>query len=109
MKALIRFVIAGLCAAGATEAGAQVIPVTVPVVKGHVQSPGGIPLPDAEIKVEGMKSGVRSDANGAFTLANVPQGSLTISVRRIGYLPAVTEFEIPVENDSLIVTLVPMR
>src|SRR5471030_1212353 len=112
MKARIRLVIAALCVvffSGAMRAGAQETPVLVPLVKGHVQSPAGLPLADAEVTVNGMRTILRTDAKGSFSIANVPQGSLTVSVRRIGYLPAVAEFEIPVENDSLIVTLVPMR
>jgi hypothetical protein len=102
-------VIATLLVAGAARVGAQESPVLVPLVKGHVQSPAGIPLADAEVTVNGMRNVLHTDAKGGFSIANVPQGALTVSVRRIGYLPAVSEFEIPVENDSLIVTLVPMR
>ena len=110
MKAMIRLAVAVLCAAFATRAGAQETPAIVPLVKGHVQSPAGIPLPNAEVKVEGMAGSIRTDAKGSFSLANVPKGALMVSVRRIGYLPAVAEFEIPIEaGDSLMVTLVPMR
>src|SRR5579864_7785445 len=102
MKAMVRLVIATLCAAALTPLRAQQTTVIVPVVKGYVQSPGGIPLPDAEVTVNGMRTILHTNAQGAFTIANVPQGALTVSVRRIGYLPAVTEFDIPVENDSLL-------
>src|SRR5665213_4037876 len=108
-KILRRFALMNLCAGGFTQARTQVISVIVPVVKGHVQSPGGIPLANAEITADGIKGTIRTDALGGFSLSNVTQGALTLTVRRIGYLPAVQEFEIPVQNDSLIVTLVPMR
>lgn len=109
MKAMFRLLVATLCIAAAKRAGAQETTVIVPVVKGYVQSPGGVPLPGAEVTVNGMRNVLHTDAKGGFSIANVPQGALTVSVRRIGYLPAVSEFDIPVENDSLIVTLVPMR
>jgi hypothetical protein len=109
MKAMIRLAIATLFVAAASRAGAQQPTAVIPPLRGHVQSPEGRPLADAEVRVEGVKGSARSDALGLFSLPNVPKGIQTISIRRIGYLPAVAVVEISPGNDSLIVTLVPMH
>ena len=110
MKAIIRMAIATVCVAVATVAGAQQTAAIIPLVTGRVQSPAGIPLANAEVKAEGIKNPVRTDARGEFFFPNVPSGPLTLSVRRIGFLPAVAEFDITSQtSDSLFVTLVPMR
>ena len=119
MKSLVRSAIAtvclaalclaALCVAAASRAGAQQPAIAIPPLRGHVQSPEGRPLADAEVKVEGVKGSARSDVQGLFSLPNVPKGMQTISVRRIGYLPAIAIIDVLPANDSLIVILVPMH
>jgi hypothetical protein len=72
-----------------------------------VQSPAGLPLPEAEVTVEGVNGSVRSDARGMFSVPNVSRGIRTIGVRLIGYLPAVATVGMPQGSDTLFVTLVP--
>jgi TonB-dependent SusC/RagA subfamily outer membrane receptor len=44
-------------------------------------------LPDAQITINGTRIGALSGPNGEYTLAAVPAGQRTITVRRIGYQP----------------------
>ena len=46
----------------------------------------GQPLPGVSIKITGAKTGVQTDADGAYTL-NVPGGSTTVVFSFIGYRP----------------------
>ena len=45
------------------------------------------PLPDAQVVISGTTSGASTGLNGEYTIANVPAGERTVSVRRIGYTP----------------------
>lgn len=108
MKSMLRWAAATtLCVVFASRAGAQQPAAVVPPLRGHVLSVAGFPIADAEVRVEGVKASVRSDAQGAFLVPNVSKGIHEISVRRLGYLPAVTSVGIPQANDSLTVILVP--
>jgi hypothetical protein len=109
LKPIIRCAIAVLCVVFASLAGAQQPANATPPLRGHVRSAGGQPLPDAEVNVDGARSSVRTDATGAFSVPNLSKGIHTISVRRIGYLPAAVEIETPQANDALTFTLVPSR
>jgi hypothetical protein len=91
----------------AAMAGAQQPVVVVPPLRGHVTTPGGNPVPDAEVRVEGGKAIVRTDAQGLFTIPDISKGIITVTVRHIGYLPATASVEFPAMNDSLTVQLVP--
>jgi len=93
----------------ASLAGAQQPANATPPLRGHVRSAGGQPLPDAEVNVDGARSSVHTDAQGGFSVPNLSKGIHTISVRRIGYLPAAVEIETPQANDALTLTLVPSR
>lgn len=107
MIGVIRRVIAVLCVAAGSRGQAQQPAVQHPPLRGQVQSPAGLPLPDAEVTVDGIKGSARSDAQGMFSIPNVSKGIRTIGVRRIGYLPAVATVAMPQGNDTLFVTLVP--
>src|ERR1035437_9899476 len=88
MKSLVRSAIAtvcvtalclaALCLATASRAGAQQLAVAIPPLRGHVHSPEGRPLVDAEVRVEGVKGSARSDVQGLFSLPNVTKGIQTI-------------------------------
>ena len=54
----------------------------------------GEPLVSAEVFVEGTAIGLITDANGRFTLLNVPAGPQTIVARRLGYLDAQSEITV---------------
>lgn len=55
-------------------------------VSGIVRGDGGRPLGDVEIRVVNARPMVRTDADGRFTLHNLPAGTQLLAVRRIGYL-----------------------
>lgn len=63
-------------------------------IAGTVSGPAGQPLADAQVAVAGQRAlGVRTGADGRFTLAGVPVGAHELRVVRIGYqsrtLPAI--------------------
>jgi len=105
----MRSAIAIVCVLSPLLAPAQQPDVVVPPLKGNVRSVGGFPLADAEVSVEGITASVRTDARGDFSVANVPRGIHAISVRRIGYLPAVAEVDVPQNGKALTLVLVPAR
>ena len=110
MKTLSRIGIALLLASVASRAEAQQPAIVLPPLIGHVQAIDGTPIAEAEVKVVDVRSGAgRSDTRGAFSIANVPKGIHTLSVRRLGYLPATATVELPQKNDSLTIVLVPTR
>ena len=43
------------------------------------------PVPGATISIEGTRLGALSSPTGAFRVINIPPGTYTISVRRLGY------------------------
>ena len=106
MNAMTRWAIAVLLVASGSRGEAQQ-PAVLHPLRGQVQSPAGLPLPDATVTVDGVKGSVRSDAQGMFSFRNVSKGIRTIGVRRIGFLPAVATVTVPQGNDTLFVTLVP--
>jgi hypothetical protein len=56
-------------------------------IHGVVHDPHNAPLAGATVDVDGVEASVRTDANGRFTILNVPTGSRTIEVRAIGLAP----------------------
>ena len=55
-------------------------------VSGVVRGDGGRPLADVEIRVVNARPSTRTDAEGRFTLNNLPAGTQLLAARRIGYL-----------------------
>jgi len=69
-------------------------------VTGKVTDPSGSPIPNASIRIKGVKSGTSADANGVFKLKAPSNGVLIIS--GVGYETT----EIPINNrTSLIVSI----
>lgn len=62
-------------------------------VLGEVVSLTGEPVKDARVNLNGASASVVSNDTGVFVLPNLPGGSQTLIVRRLGYLPK----RIPVE------------
>jgi hypothetical protein len=61
---------------------------TTGTIRGRVvDAASGRPLPDAQVAVEGTRLGAMTSAAGEFTVAAVPAGPRTVTVRRIGYQP----------------------
>lgn len=80
-----------LCTTLATPALAQ----TTGTIRGRVVESGSQrPLAEAQIGVAGTQLGAATGPNGEFTLANVPAGARTVTVRRIGYLPTSRAVEV---------------
>ena len=67
-------------------AGAQA-PATGRIVGRILDAASGAGLTDAGVQVVGTTTGTMSGVDGRFTLANVPAGTVTLVVRRIGYAP----------------------
>lgn len=67
-------------------AGAQA-PTTGRIVGRILDAASGAGLSDAGVQVVGTPIGTMSGVDGRFTIANVPAGTVTIMVRRIGYAP----------------------
>ncbi|MEO5579267.1 MAG: TonB-dependent receptor plug domain-containing protein, partial [Gemmatimonadaceae bacterium] len=82
----IRSVVAALALMlSSTPAIAQTRTVTGTVTDAQ----SGEPLVGARVSVRGSTASVITGSSGGFTLANVPPGAVTISVRRIGYQPGI--------------------
>jgi hypothetical protein len=73
-----------------SDAGGQAATVTV---LGFVTDTATIPVPAAEVVVEGTPLGTRTDEKGAFRLAGLRPGKLTITVRRLGFIGRSDRFE----------------
>jgi hypothetical protein len=63
-------------------------------LSGVVRGVGGLPLADAQLRVQGAAPTARSDARGRFALGDLPAGSQVLEVRRIGYLIAQQPVEL---------------
>lgn len=60
---------------------------------GVVRGPGG-PIPSAEVRVRGARSSGATDAQGNYTLRDLPAGTRELEVRRIGYELAEASVEL---------------
>lgn len=71
----------GLCLALLfTVAAAQTGSIT-----GSVTDEAGAPLPGANVTVEGTQLGASTDADGDYSVSNVPSGTYTVTASFIGY------------------------
>ncbi|MDO3626627.1 TonB family protein [Mucilaginibacter sp. BT774] len=82
--------------------GVRVNPNDNYTVTGTVVGDGGLPLTGATVKVQGRNFGAVTDANGRFTLQDVPKGQ-TISVNYIGY----SGKKVKADQDSMRISLDP--
>jgi TonB family protein len=74
-------------------------------VSGTVRDSSGAGITGAEITVPGTALRAYTNDQGGFRLTNVPAGSITIAVRRLGFLPATTSVAI-VSNEAAVVSVV---
>src|SRR5262245_81094 len=82
-----RFCVAAfLVAACVSSLGAQTLP-TGRIVGRVIDVATGQGISDAGIHVVGTTLGVQSGVDGRFSLSKVTAGTVTIQVRRIGYVP----------------------
>jgi hypothetical protein len=82
--------------------GVSVNPDDNYTVTGKVVGDDGAPLTGATVRVQGRNFGVVTDANGKFTLQDVPKGQ-TLSVNYIGY----SGKKVKAEQDSMRISLNP--
>lgn len=68
------------------NAGAQT-PTTGRIVGRVLDAASGTGLADAGVQIVGTTIGTMSGVDGRFTIGNVPAGTVTLQVRRIGYAP----------------------
>ena len=54
-------------------------------IKGNVITESGIALEAANVAIEGTTKGASTDANGAFTIANIPSGTYNLLISSVGY------------------------
>lgn len=81
------------------------------VVAGVVTDSAGAPVFGAEISLTGVASRALTDESGAFHFGDVPVGTATISVRRMGFAPYTMPVSIREANarvENLHVTLSPL-
>src|SRR5688572_25969330 len=64
------------------------VPSRVGTLTGHVlEAKTGQPLSEAGVQLVGTTRGAQTGIDGRFRFANLPTGTYTIQVRRVGYQP----------------------
>src|ERR1051325_2430497 len=82
----IRFALQALAFAAVLSAPLRAQQTPTGRIIGRVIDAGtGQGIPDAGVQVVGTTIGVQSGLDGRFTLNNVPAGTVTIQVRRLGF------------------------
>jgi hypothetical protein len=77
-------------------------------IHGIVRDPRKTPFVGATINVDGVTTEVKTDANGRFTMLNVPTGSRTIGVRGLGYAPQLQSIAVlEKQNDEIQIDMTP--
>ena len=74
-------------AAGAVPAAAAAL--DPPSISGRVTDAGGQPVDQVSVRVIELRRMARTGSDGRFTIAEVPQGTYTVSFAVIGYAPRV--------------------
>lgn len=87
---------ASLCAQNTTSHG---------TVAGVVRDSSGGGIGGAEINIAGTPLRARTNAQGEFRLTNVPAGTVTVAVRRLGFIPTVASIVIAV-NEAAVMTVI---
>jgi hypothetical protein len=64
------------------------------VLTGIVRGAGGLPIESAEVRVRGARSSGMTDAQGSYTLRDLPAGTREFEVRRLGYAVAEASAEL---------------
>jgi hypothetical protein len=57
------------------------------VLRGKVVNANGIPIPNARVEVEGTMGRALTNAEGAFTLTELPSGTQSVVARQMGFTP----------------------
>jgi hypothetical protein len=69
---------------------------------GRVTDEALSPIGDAELVVRSLNAGTRTDSTGRFHFRGLPPGIRRIDVRRLGFVPASIEVQVPT-RDSIVV------
>ena len=77
--------IAALVLAVITLATTPVSSAGQAILTGTVTDTSGVPISGAEITVEGSSANARSDERGNFRLTDLPMGTTSVTVRRLGF------------------------
>ena len=88
---------ASLCAQDATSRG---------TVAGIVRDSSGGGIGGAEINIAGTTLRAHTNAQGEFRLTNVPAGTVTVAVRRLGFVPTVASIQIGVDEAAVMTVIV---
>jgi hypothetical protein len=77
-------------------------------IRGIVRDPRKTPFVGATINVDGVTTEVKTDANGRFTMANIPTGSRTMGIRGVGYAPVLQPISVlEGQNDEIQIDMIP--
>jgi TonB family protein len=85
----------GRHAARAQRVGAPVVADTQPrgTIVGTVRDSAGVPVAAAQVE-SGPRLSTMTDSAGGFSLAGIPIGPVVLTVRRIGFAPLVTYWDL---------------
>jgi hypothetical protein len=72
---------------------------------GSVIGKGNIAIPGASVFIEGTTLGTQADANGHYSLRNIPPGRHRLVASLVGYLPKMVFIEFPGKTSELNFTL----
>lgn len=91
-------VLAGAPFGRAASQGAAAPAVATAVIAGFVKDTSGVPLGGAEVST-GPSITTTTGPRGTFRLVGVERGTVTLTIRRLGFRPSVTQWD--VDGDSL--------
>ncbi len=104
---VISLVISLVLTAGGATADAFAQAPSAPNLVGKVTAPGGQPLENVEVRLQGTNATTRSNAQGMFAFVGVPDGPAQLLFRRVGYMPTVVGVPIPQGKELLDIALAP--
>ena len=87
MRRVFLAVLAAIISTAAALPAQQAVPATGRIVGRVLDAASGSGLAAVGIQVVGTTLGTQSGVDGRFTIVGVPAGTVTITVRRIGYAP----------------------
>ena len=72
-------------------------------INGHIKNQNGMPLPGANIILEGTNRGAAADKNGYYLILNVAPGSYSLTTQMIGYQSVtITDLKVNPDRTSLV-------
>jgi len=82
-------------------------PAAAAIVSGRVTDPTGRPLASAQVFIVGTQLRALSNAEGRYTIANVPDGTHTIRAQLIGFAPLSRQITVAGQPVTADLTLTP--